>query len=81
MRSRWRFRISSWPAWLPAAGSWQRPAPIAARKLSGADRDFYTAKMQTARFYLEQLLPNALALARVVKSGGASVSECDPALI
>ncbi len=65
------------------AGGWlmAKAGAIAARKASGPDRDFYSAKTQTARFYLEQLLPDCLALARVVKSGGGSVSESDPALI
>ncbi|MGH8149444.1 MAG: acyl-CoA dehydrogenase, partial [Steroidobacteraceae bacterium] len=58
-------------------GGWlmARSAEIAARKLSGADRDFYAAKLQTARFYAEQMLPNALAFARIVERGSASVAE------
>jgi hypothetical protein len=64
-------------------GGWlmAKSACIAASKLSGADRDFYAAKLQTARFYAEQVLPVALGLARVVKSGAASVTETDAALI
>jgi hypothetical protein len=58
--------------WLMAKSS-----AIAAKK-SGA---FYLGKVGTARFYAQQVLPNALALARVVKGGAASVLEIDTALI
>jgi alkylation response protein AidB-like acyl-CoA dehydrogenase len=64
-------------------GGWlmAKSAAIAASKLSGADRDFYAAKLRTARFYAEQVLPTALAHARVVTGGAASVTETDAALI
>jgi alkylation response protein AidB-like acyl-CoA dehydrogenase len=64
-------------------GGWlmAKAASIAAGKLTGADKDFYEAKLHSARFYAEQVLPAALALARVVKSGAASVTETDAALI
>jgi alkylation response protein AidB-like acyl-CoA dehydrogenase len=42
---------------------------------------FYQAKLQTARFYAGQLLPEALALARIVKTGGTSVAQVNAALI
>jgi butyryl-CoA dehydrogenase len=58
-----------------------KAAALAASKLSGADRNFYAAKLQSARFYAEQVLPSALAQARVVTSGAASVTEADAALI
>ena len=64
-------------------GGWlmAKSACIAAGKLSGSDKDFYAAKLHSARFYAEQVLPAALGLARVVKSGAASVTETDAALI
>jgi 3-(methylsulfanyl)propanoyl-CoA dehydrogenase len=64
-------------------GGWlmAKSASIAAEKLSGADKTFYEAKLHSARFYAEQVLPAALGLARVVKSGAASVTETDAALI
>jgi alkylation response protein AidB-like acyl-CoA dehydrogenase len=64
-------------------GGWlmAKSASIAAGKLSGTDKDFYAAKLRSARFYAEQVLPTALGLARVVKSGAASVTETDAALI
>ena len=38
-------------------------------------------KVRTALFYAEQMLPDALALARVVQRGGPSVTQTDSALI
>jgi hypothetical protein len=60
-----------------------RGAAIAAARLAagGADQKFYRAKLQTARFYAEHLLPQSLGLLRIIKSGGASVAEADPDLI
>jgi len=60
-----------------------RSAAIAARKLAEGSEDakFYRAKLQSARFYAEYLLPESLSLARTVKSGGASVIEADSDLI
>jgi len=60
-----------------------RSAAIASRKLAEGSDDpkFYRAKLQSARFYAEYLLPESLSLARTVKSGGASVAEADSELI
>jgi 3-(methylthio)propanoyl-CoA dehydrogenase len=60
-----------------------RSAAIAARKLAegSPDAKFYRAKLQSARFYAEHLLPESLSLARTVKSGGACVAESDTDLI
>ena len=64
-------------------GGWllAKSAAIAAAKPDGPDREFYAAKIRTARFYAAQVLPGAVALARVVESGGMSVVETDAALI
>ncbi|HTV51436.1 MAG TPA: acyl-CoA dehydrogenase C-terminal domain-containing protein, partial [Steroidobacteraceae bacterium] len=61
-------------------GGWlmARAAALAATRLTGPDRDFYAAKLRSARFYAEQLLPQTLALARIVERGGASVAETEP---
>ena len=58
-------------------GGWlmTRGAGIAAAKLSGADKDFYAAKLTSARFFAEQVLPAALGHARIVTSGASSVTE------
>ncbi len=63
-----------------------RSAAIAANALAstaegGSEREFYEAKLQTVRFYAEQVLPGAHALARVVKNGAASVMDADAKLI
>jgi 3-(methylthio)propanoyl-CoA dehydrogenase len=64
-------------------GGWllAKSAAIAAGKRGGTERDFYAAKVRTAAFYAAQVLPVALALARVVEAGGASVIETEAALI
>jgi len=58
-------------------------ADVAARALAAgaADAPFYTAKLVTVRFYVEQLLPAASGWAQVVQSGGASVASVDAALL
>jgi alkylation response protein AidB-like acyl-CoA dehydrogenase len=60
-----------------------RSAALASHKLAEGSEDskFYRAKLQSARFYAEYLLPESLSLARTVKSGGASVTEADSDLI
>ena len=64
-------------------GGWllSKSAAIAAAKLDTPERDFYAAKLRTAAFYAAQVLPNAAALAQIVATGGASVTETDAALI
>jgi alkylation response protein AidB-like acyl-CoA dehydrogenase len=65
------------------SGGWllAKSAALAAARREGAERDFYEAKLATARFYAQQVLPRALALARIVQTGAASVTESDAALI
>jgi len=64
------------------AGGWMmaRAALIARERLgaSAADHEFLAAKMATARFYLEHLLPQAGALAQTVTGGAASTLALDP---
>jgi acyl-CoA dehydrogenase len=66
-----------------AAGGWlmAKSAALAARQLNSAEKDFYAAKIQTARFYAEQILPNTIALACIVTGGATSVTGTDAALI
>ncbi len=56
-------------------GGWQmaRAAAIAAGKLKSGEGDgkFYEAKLATARFYAEQILPQALAYRTAIVDGGA----------
>ncbi len=66
-------------------GGWllAKSADAAARRLAAgdADREFLAGKLASARFYAEQVLPQALGLVRVVTGGAASVVEVDAALI
>ena len=63
--------------WGTVAGGWlmARAASIAETQLAAGagDADFYRAKIATARFYNEHILPQASALASQVVSGAGSV--------
>jgi len=62
------------------AGGWQsaRAAWIAERRLgANADRDFYLAKIGTARFYADHVLAQAPGLAHTVMQGAAGVMALD----
>lgn len=58
-------------------GGWQmaRAALIAHAKLTAGevDKDFYTAKLMTARFYAEQSLPRARAHAQTIAAGSETM--------
>jgi alkylation response protein AidB-like acyl-CoA dehydrogenase len=60
-----------------------RAAHIAAQELAagGGDAGFWRAKLQSARFYAAQVLPQALALARMVRGGGSAVADADAELL
>jgi hypothetical protein len=64
-------------------GGWlmTKSSAIAAAHTEGPDREFYEAKIRTALFYAEQVLPNAFSLARIVERGASSAVETDAALI
>jgi alkylation response protein AidB-like acyl-CoA dehydrogenase len=64
-------------------GGWllAKSSAIAAKNPQGPDKAFYESKIHTARFYADQVLPNTLALARIVTSGAESVIDTDAALI
>jgi acyl-CoA dehydrogenase len=61
------------------AGGWQmaRAALVANRKLGAKEGDtsFLRAKLATAHFYADHVLPRALAYAAAVQAGSASVME------
>jgi len=68
--------------WGTAAGGWQmaRAALIAERRLAdGGDADFYRAKIATARFYSEHILPLTAALHSEVVRGAGSVLALEEA--
>jgi alkylation response protein AidB-like acyl-CoA dehydrogenase len=68
-----------------ALGGWllAKSAAIAERKLAAgtSDRKFLEGKIASGRFYAEHILPQTLALARVVEAGAGSVVETDAELI
>ena len=63
-------------------GGWQMArAALAARGrlASGTEEPFYRAKIATARFYAEQILPKASALLSIVKTGASTSYAFDAA--
>ena len=64
-------------------GGWQmaRAALIAQKQLAAqqGDAEFYRAKLITARFYAEHILPQAVALGHTVVKGSGSVLALDAA--
>lgn len=61
------------------AGMWTRTAVTALPLASGTEAPFYRAKLSTARFYLQHLLPQAEALAKSIMAGGSALREFDAA--
>ncbi len=61
-------------------GGWllAKSAAIAAAGRGTAGNDFYQSKLRTAYFYAKQVLPQAMALAKVVEEGAASVVNAEP---
>jgi alkylation response protein AidB-like acyl-CoA dehydrogenase len=62
-------------AWL-----WARMAAVAASKLAAGEGDkaFYEAKLVTARFYYQRLLPRTRALVETMQSGPDSLMSLSP---
>jgi hypothetical protein len=59
-----------------------RAATLAEAALQANAGDmFYQAKLQTCRFYAEQVLPEMAGLARIVKGGAGSVTEAKAELL
>ena len=60
---------------------WARSAVIAVEKLAKPDADagFYKAKLTTARFYMERVLPHVGGLLVSIKAGKAAMMEMDEA--
>ncbi len=56
---------------------WLRSAEVALAKLPAADGDagFYQAKLTTARFYMERILPQTAGLFAAIKAGKGSMME------
>jgi alkylation response protein AidB-like acyl-CoA dehydrogenase len=64
-------------------GGWlmAKSSALAAKHKGGPEREFYEAKLRTALFYSEHVLPQAIALAHIVRTGANSVVETDAALV
>ncbi|MBB3167029.1 acyl-CoA dehydrogenase C-terminal domain-containing protein [Simiduia aestuariiviva] len=52
---------------------WAKMAAVAGAKLDGPDADFYSAKLTTARFFYQRLLPQTRALSEQILAGGDSM--------
>jgi len=58
---------------------WVRAAVLAAEKLGGDEAEFYAAKIGTARFFMERILPQAGSLLFTIKAGKASLMDMQEA--
>ncbi len=56
---------------------WARMAQIALAKQDGDEADFYKAKIKTARFYMQKLLPQTGSLLATVEAGSDSLMDFD----
>lgn len=56
---------------------WCRSVEIAKDKTDGDEADFYKAKITTARFFMQKLLPQASSLATSIMAGGSSMMELE----
>jgi alkylation response protein AidB-like acyl-CoA dehydrogenase len=54
---------------------WTRMAKVALAKRGGSERAFYEAKLATARFFVQRMLPRTGGLFAQVMSGGRSIME------
>ena len=60
---------------------WARMAQVSLRAIAqGSNDPFYTAKLQTARFYFARLLPETATLMRRARSGSDVLMQTDAAL-
>jgi hypothetical protein len=61
---------------------WARMAVLARQKIAEAEGDvsFYEAKLMTARFYFERLLPRTISLKDTMLSGADNLMEMPEAL-
>ena len=62
---------------LSYAFMWAKMAKVAQSKLENPETAFYEAKLHTARFFFERLLPETSALKRQIKSGSDNLLKID----
>ncbi len=58
---------------------WARMAKLSLAKTEGEEADFYRAKIATARFYMQKLLPQTGALFAAIMAGKATLMDFDEA--
>ncbi|WP_417831782.1 acyl-CoA dehydrogenase C-terminal domain-containing protein [Terasakiella sp.] len=56
---------------------WCRMVEVAKDKQDGDEGDFYRAKITTARFYMQKLLPQCSSLFSSIMAGGSTMMELD----
>jgi len=56
---------------------WCRMVEVAKDKQDGEEGDFYRAKITTARFFMQKLLPQCSSLFSSIMAGGSSMMELD----
>jgi alkylation response protein AidB-like acyl-CoA dehydrogenase len=56
---------------------WTRMAEIAIARGSDGNSDFYRAKLATARFYMQRVLPQTRSLFACIVAGGSSIANFD----
>jgi len=52
---------------------WARQAVVALEKINGSEKEFYQAKLDTARFYMQKILPNTISLLASITSGSKTL--------
>jgi len=61
------------------AYQWARMAQVGLARQDGEEAAFYRAKVQTARFYMQRILPRTEGLLSAIRAGGGSLSAFDDA--
>jgi glutaredoxin 2 len=57
---------------------WARMAQVALKEIAAGNTDpFYTAKLQTARFYFARLFPETATLLKTVRAGSKSLLDTE----
>ncbi len=56
---------------------WAKAAQVASEKLGGDEDDFYTAKIKTANFYFQRILPRTLSHEQIIKAGVSCIMNMD----
>jgi hypothetical protein len=54
---------------------WARQAAVALEKVGGSEKEFYEAKLGTARFYMQKILPANIGLLASITSGSKSMMQ------